>query len=195
LFVVKKTIENDTSTSITMDFPVIWFIPHKHLPNRLIPTVPSRYTVEFESNDGTSVNDQEVYGGFKVIEPEIFREGYEFIGWHTDEALIYPYDFDDPVNEDLTLYAKWTTSTATDHFWERVYSVDVNASTYPDVDEYTCPTDYTTYLPDANGYPLEYILEIRPIRLCNPDNEVCTINIEDGDYFQLCESKKYKVTN
>ena len=36
------------------------------------------------------------------------REGYDFVGWYTDEACTTQYDFDAPVTSDLTLYAKWT---------------------------------------------------------------------------------------
>ena len=47
--------------------------------------------------------------GSKVSKPEDpVREGYTFAGWYADEALTEAYDFGSPVNEDTTLYAKWT---------------------------------------------------------------------------------------
>ncbi|MGE9874931.1 InlB B-repeat-containing protein [Hornefia butyriciproducens] len=46
--------------------------------------------------------------GKKAIEPiEPTKEGYEFAGWYTDEALNNLYNFDMPVNDELILYAGW----------------------------------------------------------------------------------------
>ncbi|MBU5462258.1 InlB B-repeat-containing protein [Lachnoclostridium sp. MSJ-17] len=43
-----------------------------------------------------------------VAEPEPVRDGYSFDGWYTDDQYGSLFDFDDPVTEDITLYAKWT---------------------------------------------------------------------------------------
>jgi len=69
-----------------------------------------RYTVSFESNEGSVVTSQTVNEGSKAeapVAPE--REGYVFSGWYSDIELITPYDFTTAVvTTDLTLYAKWT---------------------------------------------------------------------------------------
>ena len=36
------------------------------------------------------------------------RDGYAFGGWYKDEGLSTAFDFSAPVNEDITLYAKWS---------------------------------------------------------------------------------------
>ena len=36
------------------------------------------------------------------------KEGYKFEGWYSDEELLLPYNFNDPVTKDLKLYAKWS---------------------------------------------------------------------------------------
>ncbi len=75
-------------------------------------------TVTFETNGGSPVKAQKVITGQTLEEPEkpVKPEGKEaysrydnfaFIGWYTDQALTKPYDFNLPVTDDLTLYAKW----------------------------------------------------------------------------------------
>ena len=70
------------------------------------------YTVCFEYNDGgeyTGYEEQTVALGSTAQEPETIpvREGYVFAGWYTDSECTEPYDFTMPVEESLTLYAKW----------------------------------------------------------------------------------------
>lgn len=66
------------------------------------------FTVTFESNGGSAVEDQTVLEGDKVERPEDpTKEGYTFGGWYVDEELTTEYDFDVAVVEDITLYAKW----------------------------------------------------------------------------------------
>lgn len=67
------------------------------------------WSVTFNSNGGSEVATQIVVAGTPATEPEApVREGYEFRGWYTDEALTVPYDFSQPVTATLTLYAKWS---------------------------------------------------------------------------------------
>ena len=66
------------------------------------------YSVHFESNGGTTVADLTAeYGDHinKPAEPE--RDGYTFKGWYKDEGLSKTYNFNEPVKEDITVYAKW----------------------------------------------------------------------------------------
>lgn len=66
------------------------------------------FTVTFESNGGSAVEDQTVLEGDKVEKPEDpTKEGYTFGGWYVDEELTAEYDFDVAVTSDITLYAKW----------------------------------------------------------------------------------------
>lgn len=39
------------------------------------------------------------------------KTAYKFAGWFTDEALTKPFDAKSPVNDDITLYAKWEKKT------------------------------------------------------------------------------------
>ncbi len=69
------------------------------------------YTVCFEFNDEeyAGYEEQTVLSGSTAQEPESIpvREGYVFAGWYTDSECTEPYDFTMPVEESLTLYAKW----------------------------------------------------------------------------------------
>lgn len=68
------------------------------------------YTVTFESNGGSAVQAQIVDSGGTVTKPaDPTRRGRTFAGWYTDAELTIVYDFDEPVTEDITLYAKWIT--------------------------------------------------------------------------------------
>lgn len=66
------------------------------------------FVVTFDSNEGSAVLSQDVYGGELAVEPvEPTRFGYEFTGWFIDEALETLFDFATPITEDITLYAGW----------------------------------------------------------------------------------------
>lgn len=57
---------------------------------------------------GTTNPPVTVGKGTPVEEPEDpEREGYEFDGWFADAAYTKPWDFNTPINEDTTIYAKW----------------------------------------------------------------------------------------
>jgi uncharacterized repeat protein (TIGR02543 family) len=66
-------------------------------------------TVKFDSNRGTPVDSITIGKGQCAYEPyeELTKTGYVFVGWYSDSSLTKKYDFDDPVNENITLYAKW----------------------------------------------------------------------------------------
>ena len=68
-----------------------------------------RYTVNFESNEGSAVDAQMVNEGQKAVAPIApERADYVFSGWYSDIDLTTPYDFTTSVvTMDITLYAKW----------------------------------------------------------------------------------------
>lgn len=83
--------------------------------NELTIIVSTDCTVHFESNGGSSVEDQIVQYGEKVVMPEDpVRDGYTFEGWYSDIDKTNLWDFEnDTVSGNLVLYAKWTEGTAT----------------------------------------------------------------------------------
>lgn len=64
-------------------------------------------TVSFIANGGTAVPSQIIAEGDTAVSGQTTRTGYTFRGWSTDKDNYTPFDFDKPVNENLTLYAFW----------------------------------------------------------------------------------------
>lgn len=80
-------------------------------------TTPSvRYcNVSFETNGGTPVASKQVAVGSKVSKPTTpTKSGYIFEDWYKDASLKQKYNFDDVVNGNLTLYAKWIENANVD---------------------------------------------------------------------------------
>jgi len=67
------------------------------------------YTVDFETNGGNPVSQQNIAHGSKAITPtDINNTGYTFDGWYKEETLLNKWDFSiDTVNKNITLFAKW----------------------------------------------------------------------------------------
>ncbi len=66
------------------------------------------YTVSFESNGGTKVEEQIVKEGETATEPEEpTRLGYIFLGWYIDEETEDKFDFNTKITGNLTLLARW----------------------------------------------------------------------------------------
>lgn len=72
----------------------------------------NKHKVTFESNGGSLIDFQIVEAGASLNKPQDpILENYEFGGWYLDNNTFEnPYDFSKPVNNDLTLYAKWTSA-------------------------------------------------------------------------------------
>ena len=69
------------------------------------------FKVRFESNSDSSVADQTVKEGEKLIKPQDpTREGYIFAGWFKEASFDTKWEFDiDVVTSSMWLYAKWMT--------------------------------------------------------------------------------------
>lgn len=74
-----------------------------------------RYTVKFNTNGGSKIEDKIVARNTKLARPEDpTRDGYIFDGWFTDKALETEYDFGARVTRGFTLYARWIEIDETD---------------------------------------------------------------------------------
>ena len=76
---------------------------------------PVVYTITFNSNDGTSVASQNVNAGEKLAEPTPAptKVGFTFDGWYEDSTFSTKFNFDTPITDNMTLYAKWTENKYT----------------------------------------------------------------------------------
>jgi uncharacterized repeat protein (TIGR02543 family) len=70
-------------------------------------------TVTFESNGGSPIASETVPRGSAISEPALppVRSAHTFEGWF--DALDVLWDFDGPVANNMTLYAKWTEDPVT----------------------------------------------------------------------------------
>ena len=75
-----------------------------------------KYDVAFDlmghgNNDDGYYNDQVVDHGSKAEEPtpDPSEEGYKFIDWYEEPECENVYDFETPITESKTLYARWET--------------------------------------------------------------------------------------
>ena len=83
--------------------------------------VIKKHKVTFDTCGGSNIAPQYVIPGEKATEPQApAKDDHAFGGWYTDEALTKPYDFGTAVNEDITLYAKWTELEV--HEWENGFT-------------------------------------------------------------------------
>lgn len=68
----------------------------------------NKYTITFETNDGSAIDPKTVDEGIILKKPDDpTKAGYTFAGWYTDAERTKPYDFENAVVSDMTLYAKW----------------------------------------------------------------------------------------
>ena len=76
---------------------------------------PVVYTITFNSNDGTSVAPQNVNAGEKLTEPTPAptKVGFTFDGWYEDSTFSKKFNFNTPITDNMTLYAKWTENKYT----------------------------------------------------------------------------------
>lgn len=110
------TLEGHTFQGWTIDgdpydfaTPVTSNITLKALWKKNAPAA-KKHTVTFDSGEGSRVDGQTVKEGDPVAKPDNpTREGYTFNGWLLGDA---PYDFTQPVMQDLTLTASWTKTRA-----------------------------------------------------------------------------------
>jgi len=113
------------------------------------------FTVNFYSNGGTAVASQTIEEGKKATKPtNPTRTGsvntYNFEGWYTDVALTQAFSFDTAISGDVTLYAKWTSTTVT------ATAITMNGTEYTSIAAALAavPTDstdtYTIIIPKGN---------------------------------------------
>lgn len=87
------------------------------------------YIISFHSNGGSGVSSQSITYGSKASNPSTpTRSGYGFVGWYSDSTLNNSYNFNSPVANAMTLYAKWdkfpTVSATSKAFYQGQYTTD-----------------------------------------------------------------------
>ena len=80
--------------------------------------VINTFTITFDADGGIPApSRQTVAQGALVTRPPVMRKtGQGFLGWYADAGRNQLYNFDTPVNSDLTLYALWGNADITVNF-------------------------------------------------------------------------------
>jgi|GEM_PF-6969825 len=107
--------------------------------------------VRFESLGGKAVDYQVVKSGETITKPDNpARKGYDFCGWYTSDGEDgEEFDFDTPITESFTLYAKWQAIT-----YQIVYELD-GGENGENPESYTVEDELTFTEPSRNGYHFE----------------------------------------
>ena len=67
------------------------------------------FTLSFDSNGGSAVDDMIVTEGSKATKPaNPTKDGFTFCGWYTNSTLSQAYDWNSTVTGDMILYALWS---------------------------------------------------------------------------------------
>ena len=75
----------------------------------LYPVVKNAHWITFDSQGGSVVEPVYVLVGSKTEEPvEPTRTGYRFDGWYTDAECTTAYSFNETLDTNITLFAKWS---------------------------------------------------------------------------------------
>ncbi len=113
----EHTFAQVNETEVTYTFTVEAVVEES---NVIIRTAPSRRgltlcTVTFVKDEGDTTTQLAPKDGKAQRPDDPSRGNKQFGGWYTDEACTEAYNFDNPVNDDITLYAKWTEKVTEVH--------------------------------------------------------------------------------
>ena len=119
------------------------------------------YTVTFDSDGGTEIEDQEVKFGYKAVAPDTpVKEGYKFLGWYIgDEKWSFIGYF---ITENINLVAKWELAT-----YELNYEYNGGEEVEDATTEYTMLDD-DIELPTPERFGYEFVGWCATEELINP---------------------------
>lgn len=73
-------------------------------------SIANKYKASFECNGGSSVAS--FFTDVIATSPVTTRDGYDFLGWFTDDAFANPASFPFTMTQDTSFYAKWSRRKA-----------------------------------------------------------------------------------
>ena len=109
----------------------------------IIENKPVTYTVTFNTNGGSNIENVTVNENEKVEKPEDpTKEGYIFENWYEDETLTTIFDFNKEIKDNLTLYAGWNQNKPV------TYIVSYNTNGGSQIDDEEVEKDKTIEKPE-----------------------------------------------
>ena len=109
-------INSETSSSMTVTEEgsyMVKMVCDNFIYSSFSRTVLNGAEVSFDSNGGSEIASQvvDINANANAMKPaDPVKEGYTFAGWYSDKELTTEYDFNSPVSDNMTLYAKWDKS-------------------------------------------------------------------------------------
>lgn len=140
------TTESATTTETNTTVAPTTTQPTTKIPSTT--TSPS-FTISFEENGGSKVEDIVEVVGTIIVEPnDPVMEGYNFLGWYTDPDLNNKYEFIIMPENDLVLYAKWEAI---------IFTLSFNTNCDLTVEDMSEPFETEINLPDLDrvGYTFD----------------------------------------
>lgn len=123
----------------------------------------TNYTVSFNTDGGSEIGDQKVDKGNKAMIPnDPIKENYTFIGWYTSDGYSEMFDFDEEINSDITIYAKW---------FDENDKTDTDGDGLTDGLENTFGTDINKVDTDEDGLSDYYELNVFGYDPTSPDTD------------------------
>lgn len=148
----------------------------------------NQLTVTFVYNNGQQNTTQTVSFGGTATSITPTWDGHVFKGWYTDNGtFVNPYDFTDPVTDNITLYAKWvsihdgTEDKDDHHFVTFVYENASATSNGTAIAENTkiqvaCGSEYTFTAAADSGYILNTPTKVGSATLVANGNNSFTLD-------------------
>lgn len=164
---VKWTLDNNeynfnTKVNKNITLVAVWKLVEKPIEN---------YTVVFDSKGGTPISNVTVKMGEKVERPtDPVKEGYIFVGWTLNDTA---YDFNSPVNKNITLIANWV---------QKSYVIELET-----VEGVTGVEYKAKVLENGNQIEFEKIQETDGTTICTSSNPIVQLD-------KIVSNKEYKVT-
>ncbi|MDR1131789.1 MAG: S-layer homology domain-containing protein [Oscillospiraceae bacterium] len=113
------TLASNTANPAAFNMPANAVTLTANFETAGVESGPAYYTMRFETNGGSKVDEQHVgYNGKAVRPADPVKDGFTFAGWYSDKALTAVFDFGAGLTGSVTVYAKWTAK------WENPF-IDV----------------------------------------------------------------------
>lgn len=119
-YTFKGWYDNGTRLTTNQSYSFTVSSTAKTYTAKFIKTGTTEYTSEkyftavYKAEGGTGDGSVTVRGGTKLKEPLTpTKSGYVFGGWYTSLNYTEKYNFDTPITQDVTLYAKWISTYVT----------------------------------------------------------------------------------
>lgn len=141
--------------------------------------VQKKYTVKFNTNGGSVVDDQIIEKDSLVKQPDPpTRSGYTFEGWYTSASDGEKFNFNSVITGDITLYARWIVAVPDN-------VVDQESTEVTENDKYDLSASTKEIVAESSEDVTFYVnstLTVSSFELYCNDKSTGVLLFDDGDY-------------